>query len=241
MIILRKLIFIFIPVLLCFSLFVCSCFFSNLPYIYTDTGVKADLPVIIIDAGHGGIDGGATTDDGTPEKDINLSISLYLDEYLKLMGFKTILTRTKDISLGESESTIRKQKTADIMNRFYIMENTDNALFISIHQNHFSQKQYSGLQVFYSEAYYDESSSLAQCIQDSAVNQLQKDNKRLIKECPSSVYLIHNAVKPSVLVECGFLSNEDEANKLKTDEYRKQISFCIAMGIQDYISTRIEK
>ena len=77
MIILRKLIFIFIPVLLCFSLFICSCLFSNLPYIYTDTGVKADLPVIIIDAGHGGIDGGATTDDGTPEKDINLSISLF--------------------------------------------------------------------------------------------------------------------------------------------------------------------
>ncbi len=195
-----------------------------------------NFPVIIIDAGHGGFDGGASDSTGFAEKHINLNISLYLQKYLTLMGFGTILTRESDISLEDSDAkTIRQKKSSDLHNRMKIMENQDNALFISVHQNIYSQEKYSGMQVFYSPQFSEESSLLAQLIQENTVNLIQKDNTRQIKECGTSVYLIYNAVKPACLVECGFLSNKEEAEKLKTEVYQKQIAFTIAVGIQEYI------
>jgi N-acetylmuramoyl-L-alanine amidase len=115
-----------------------------------------------------------------------------------------------------------------------LMENTKNAIFVSIHQNHFSSPQYSGAQVFYSKNFSDESSELAQSIQDSITYYLQPENTRQIKPCGTSVYLIYNAVKPAVLVECGFLSNYDEAELLKTDDYQRKLAFTIALGIINY-------
>lgn len=193
------------------------------------------LPIIIIDAGHGGFDGGATTKDGYPEKHINLNISLYLKDFLQLLGFRTILTREKDVSLeDEGLSTIRQRKSSDLHNRMSLMEETENAVFISIHQNIYSEEKYDGMQVFYSPKLSEVSSVLAQSIQENTVELLQKDNTRQIKECGTGVYLIYNAVKPACLVECGFLSNVNEAKKLQTEGYQRQIAFCIAMGIQEY-------
>lgn len=135
-------------------------------------------------------------------------------------------------------NTIRQKKTSDLHNRMKIMEETDNAIFISIHQNKYTDGKYSGTQVFYSPKTKEESQILAQSIQDCVVNTLQKENTRQIKECGTSVFLMYNAVKPAVLVECGFLSNYEETNKLKTPEYQKKIAFCIAMGTQNYLSVR---
>ncbi len=234
----KKYLYIILSVLLSVSLFIASLFINEQPSVNTDS-VAISLPIIIIDAGHGGFDGGAVTKDGIPEKDINLNIALFLNEYLSLLGFDTILTREKDQSLeSEGFDTIRSKKTSDLHNRMKLMEETDNSIFISIHQNIYTQEKYSGMQVFYSPKTAEESSLLAKSIQETVVYELQQNNTRQIKECGTSVYLIYNAVKPAVLVECGFLSNFEEAEKLKTEKYQKQIAFCIAMGIQNYINSR---
>lgn len=241
--ILKKMIILAVCVVICFSLLVASCVYSvSLPISTNDAVMQKSIPIIIIDAGHGGFDGGASTNDGTPEKDINLKISLYLNEFLSSFGYKTILTRLVDESLeSDGLTTIKSKKTSDIHNRMKIMEDTESSLFISIHQNHYSVEKYNGTQVFYSLNFPEESSLLAQNIQDTVVSQLQPNNKRKIKECGSSVYLMFNAVKPAVLVECGFLSNNEEAEMLKTTQYQKKMAFCIAIGIQNYVTVKVEK
>ena len=192
---------------------------------------ERDFPLIIIDAGHGGFDGGAVARDGTPEKDINLSISLKLNDYLKALGFETLLTRNEDTALNsDSAASIREKKTSDLHNRMLLTQDNENSVLISIHQNHFTVEKYNGTQVFYSPN--DELSPiLAEYVQKNVVNSLQPENTRLIKKCGSSVYLIYKAVRPSILVECGFLSNREEAEKLKTDEYQSKMAFAVAEGI----------
>ena len=238
MIYLKKLLFVFVPVLICFVLFFSS-FVIKENIGYVNTSASNILPVIIIDAGHGGFDGGASTADGFPEKDINLSISLYLKDYLELYGFKTILTRSSDASLEDDGlTTIRKKKTSDIHNRMKIMSETDNAVFLSIHQNFYPVEKYSGMQVFYSPNFSEESSLLAQNIQETVTQTLQPNNERQIKKCGTSVFLIYNAVKTAVLVECGFLSNIEETNLLKSDVYQRKIAYCISLGIFNYVNSK---
>lgn len=237
--ILKKIYYVIIPTLLSFSILLDSFIKSDTILTAQTSTTIPSLPIIIIDAGHGGFDGGAVAYDGTPEKDINLSISKYLDEFLKVFGLKTVMIRDTDTSVeDEGLTTVREKKTSDLHNRMKTMSNTDNSIFVSIHQNKFSVERYSGTQVFYSPKTKEESSVLAECIQECIVSTLQTDNTRQIKECGTSVYLMYNAVKPAVLVECGFLSNKAEADKLKTSAYQKQIAFCIAVGIQNYLSSR---
>lgn len=239
MIYLKKLIYVVLPLIISVLIFICTLTLRNPISAVKSTKQNANQPIVIIDAGHGGFDGGAVSDDGTVEKDINLSIALYLQEYLAIFNIKTIMIRETDCSVEDNGlNTIRQKKSSDLHNRMKIMEETDNAIFVSIHQNKFPDGKYSGTQVFYSPKTKEESQVLAQTIQDYIVNTLQKDNTRQIKECGTSVFLMYNAVKPAVLVECGFLSNYEETNKLKTSEYQKKIAFCIAMGIQNYLSVR---
>ena len=234
----KKLLFSFICIVVSLIIYIYSFFTPDVIVSSKNNSLSKETPCIIIDAGHGGFDGGASTDDGYPEKHINLSISIYLSDYLTALGYETLLTRTIDESLEDSGlSTIRKRKTSDLHNRMKIMEETENAIYISIHQNHYSQEKYRGMQVFYSPSFSDESSALAESIQSYTVNALQPDNTRKIKECTSSVFLIYKAVKPAVLVECGFLSNEEEAELLQTEKYQKNIALCIAMGVQNYLSS----
>ncbi len=226
-----------------FCVFVCITFSAvlflngeNKKTVTTSADKTKTYPVIIIDAGHGGFDGGASTADGVPEKDINLSISLYLRDYLEYLGYETIMTRETDTSLeDEGLNTIREKKHSDIMNRYKISQNNENSIYVSVHQNHYSVEKYHGAQVFYSPENAEKSSVLAQCIQDSIVKNVQPDNTRCIKKCDSSVYLIYNAKNPAVLVECGFLSNYKEAADLQNEEYQKKIAFSTALGINDYL------
>lgn len=232
----KKCLYILLPIFVSISLLISSFILPENTNIASSDFVTSSSPIIIIDAGHGGFDGGAVTKDGFPEKDINLNISLYLNEYLTFLGFNTLLTRENDNSLeNDGLNTIRSKKTSDLHNRMKIMEETENSIFVSIHQNIYTQEKYSGIQVFFSPKTSAESSILAKNIQETVVHTLQPDNTRQIKECGTSVFLIYNAVRPAVLVECGFLSNYKEAEKLKTEEYQKRMAFCIAIGIQNYI------
>lgn len=190
---------------------------------------------VIIDAGHGGDDGGAIGIDGTVEKDINLDIALKLEKLLKFYGFDVIMTRTEDImTCDDGLDSLRKRKVSDIHNRFDVLEKNPDAVFISIHQNKFEDNSQHGTQVFYS-GNNDESKLLAESIQNSIVSVLQPDNSRVVKKSGSGIYLLYHAKLPAVLVECGFISNPAEVKKLNDEKYRMKIAFLIADGLIKYL------
>lgn len=192
---------------------------------------------VIIDAGHGGPDGGTSADDGTLEKDLNLQIAIKLNESLNSMGIKTVMIRTEDISVHDaSANTIRQKKVSDLKNRLKIINETNNSIFVSIHQNHFSDSRYSGTQVFYSKN-NPQSSVLADCIRQSVISDLQKDNTRETKPSGTDIYLLYHAESPAVMVECGFLSNINESKNLKNENYQKELAFVLALGISDYLNS----
>ena len=194
-------------------------------------------PVILLDAGHGGEDGGAVGLDGVVEKDLNLSIALKLDTFLRAMGYQTILTRTTDTDLHDAAaSTVRDRKTTDIHNRFAMQEALrDKDLFVSIHMNKFPGGGAHGTQVFYSKN-TPSSAVLAQSIQRSVIRLVQPENTRQIKPSGDSIYLLYYAKRPAVLVECGFISNAEEAARLQQDEYQNLMAFAIACGVLEYTS-----
>lgn len=199
-----------------------------------------ERPVIIIDAGHGGFDGGAVANDGTVEKDINLNIALGVSALLKQSGFKVIMTRESDISTDDVETdTISVRKKSDLKNRLELMEDYPDAVFVSIHLNKFTTSAANGSQVFYS-AKRPESKILGEYIQKSIVKLLQPENKRVNKQATSSTYILYNATLPAVLVECGFLSNKAELERLKNEEYQRKISFCIFCGILEFFQSKGE-
>lgn len=206
---------------------------------FSVSDVSSGVPeynTVIIDAGHGGVDGGTSSDDGILEKELNLQIALKVNEFLKSMGINTVMTRTKDVSIHDnSATTIREKKVSDIRNRLKIINETKNSVFVSIHQNHFSQEKYHGTQIFYSKN-NPESSSLADAVRQSVISVLQPDNSREIKQSGSEIYLLYHAESPSVMIECGFLSNKEETEKLKDDEYQNKLAFLISLGIMDFIN-----
>ena len=204
-------------------------------YVVTNTQPKTTLPLIIIDAGHGGGDGGTQSSSGILEKDINLDISKKLCCIFEMLGYKTLMVREDDLLLSDSDSnTVRQKKVSDIHNRMKKIEENPAGIFLSIHQNYFTQSKYNGTQVFYSPN-NAESRIIAQAIQNSVVEHLQNDNERKIKESGTEIYLLYHAKSPAVMVECGFLSNPGEAQLLNDDEYQRKISLAIADGVIDYL------
>lgn len=196
-----------------------------------------DNYTIVVDPGHGGIDGGTTAGDGTTEKIINLQIAQKLEQFLNAMGIKTVMTRKNDDSIHDSDATtIRQKKVSDIKNRLKIIENTENAVFVSIHQNHFGDSKYSGTQVFYSKN-NPRSKELAEDIRAQIILNLQKENTREVKQSGTEIYLLYHSKVPSVMVECGFLSNEQETKKLKEESYQRQLAFLIALGIVEFLNS----
>lgn len=208
-------------------------------FVYLVSTSVSELPTIIVDAGHGGIDGGAVGVDGTIEKGINLAIAQNLEQTLCALGFDVVMTRTEDTLIGNnSAQTIRERKSSDLKERMKITERYDNALLVSIHQNQYSVEKYSGAQVFYSQN-DEQSKQLADLIQRSIVSRLQPENERETKPSGKEIYLLYYAKIPSVMVECGFLSNRAEVQKLKDAEYQRQMSFSIACGILDYCQVEV--
>lgn len=182
---------------------------------------------------HGGFDGGAVASDGTVEKDINLKITLAAAKFLRQSGFNVILTRENDVSTDDVETDkISARKKSDLKNRLNLMKDYKYAVFVSIHLNKFTTSAANGSQVFYSRS--EESKRLGDCIQKSIVAKLQPENTRVNKLATSSTYLLYNATVPSVLVECGFLSNKAELEKLKDQDYQNKMAFSIYCGILEY-------
>ena len=160
---------------------------------------------------------GAIGVDGQIEKEINLSIALKLDTMLRAYGFQTIMTRDSDVSIHSPDAkTVRQQKTSDLKNRLKLLEDTSSGILISIHQNKYSQSSAHGTQVFYGKNCL-ESKELAEMLQKTITGYLQPENTREIKQATKDIYILYQATKPAVMVECGFLSNAAEADKL-TDE-----------------------
>lgn len=191
-------------------------------------------PIIIVDAGHGGFDGGAVANDGTAEKDINLNIAVFLKGFLEQSGFEVILTRDSDRGTDDDISEkIAVRKKSDLRNRLNLMQKYPDAIFVSVHLNKFTTSAASGAQVFYSKN-HSNSPRLGQCVQGSIISLLQKENTRVIKQATSSTYLLNNATIPAIIVECGFLSNAGDLALLKDEAYQRKMAFCIYSGIKEY-------
>lgn len=198
----------------------------------TSQSTSAPRPItVVIDAGHGGEDGGAVSASGIYEKDLNLAIAKQLCDLLTANGVTVVMTRTTDTLLYDRNVDYHGRKKAlDLAARRKIAEETENAIFVSIHMNAYPLPQYSGLQVWYSK-HHPESHTLADTLQSNAQRVLQPQNNRKTKAAGSNIYLLHHLTCPAILVECGFLSNAAEAEQLNTPEYQKELAFVIALAI----------
>ena len=186
---------------------------------------------VIVDAGHGGEDGGTQSSAGVLEKDVNLEISMRLGNLLKLLGYNVIYTRTEDkLVYGTDAVTQRQKKVSDIHYRKNFIDIYPETLFLSIHQNYFYESKYFGAQVFYSEN-NPKSKTFADSIQVSIRSLLQPENDRQTKATGSDIYLLYHAKSPAVMVECGFMSNAGVALLLSDDAYQKKMCLAVAAGI----------
>ena len=169
----------------------------------------------------------------TNEKDINLAIAKKLDGILRFYGFSTVMTRTSDSAINDSGDKIRSQKKSDMYNRLSFMENNPDAVFVSIHLNKYTTSAASGAQTFYSDN-FEQSKTLADDIQKIITSLIEPYNKRVIKKGTSDAFLLYNAKTPAVIVECGFLSNHQDLEKLKDNNYQNKMAFAIADGILNF-------
>ena len=186
------------------------------------------LPVIVVDAGHGGMDGGAVGPDGLLEKDLNLSISLRLADFLRAFGFPVVLTRDADEMQGG--------KAEDIRARAALAESCgEDAIFVSIHQNKFPQTSSHGTQTFFGLR-GSGSEALAELLQTEIVRKLQPENHRMCQQGGSGIYLLKNLPCTAVMIECGFLSNDDDVRLLTDETYQARLAFVIAGTILEYVN-----
>ena len=185
--------------------------------------ITGRVGTLVLDAGHGGEDGGAVSVTGVPESRINLAIVLKLDDLLGFYGEAPILLRNEDISLHDSDAvSMREKKVSDLKNRVAAVEAAQGATLLSIHQNTFPEGKYHGAQTFYAPT--DGSQELAQSIQTAIQTTLQTDNNREIKKIPDTVYLMNHITCRAVLVECGFLTNPEEEAMLRDDAYQRKLA-----------------
>ena len=181
--------------------------------------------VFVIDAGHGGEDGGAVSCSGVKESGINLDIALRVNDMLHLLGAETVMIRKADVSVHTSGNSIGARKASDLRERVRIVNSMENSILISIHQNYFTQSQYSGAQMFYNDQ--AGAMELAKSLQDSFLSTINRGSNRQSKKV-DGIYLLENIQRPGILVECGFLSNPQEEALLRTGEYQKKICCVIA-------------
>lgn len=223
----------------CFYLFTIVCILS-----LSDWGSKAvtviaeNTPMeretcIVIDPGHGGEDGGATSCTGVLESTYNLSIATRLNDLFHLLGYDTKMIRTTDTSIYTKGETIAQKKVSDLKERVRIVNETENALLLSIHQNNFPDGRYSGAQVFYAGT--EESQELAKRLQTAFVSTLNPGSKRKCKKS-DGVYLMEHINCTGVLIECGFLSNPGEEARLRDGAYQKKLCCVIAATVSEYLS-----
>ena len=212
-----------------------SCFFSR--EVGTHQAIQNETEktpfIVVLDAGHGGEDGGAVSASGIYEKNLNLSIAFLVRDLLTASGIEVVMTRETDILLYDRNVDFYGRKKAlDLLARRQIAEETEHAVFVSIHMNAYPLSQYKGLQVWYSP-HNEQSRVIADRIQKNVCRSLQTSNTRKIKMAGENIYLLSRLNCPAVLVECGFLSNPDEAELLNTQEYQEKLAFLIFLSIME--------
>ena len=189
--------------------------------------VTAQQPALVLDAGHGGEDGGAVSLTGVPESQINLAIVLDMRDILGLYGVEPLLLREEDISLHDDDAnTLREKKRSDLKNRVAAIEAVEGGTLLSIHQNTYPGSRYHGAHVFYAPT--EGSQELAEHFQNSIKAALQPDNERAVKRIPDTVYIMNHVTCPAVLIECGFLTNPEEEALLRDEDYQRKLSAVIA-------------
>ena len=202
--------------------------------------VAAPVPpaLVVIDAGHGGRDGGAVGESGVLEKDLNLMIAQKLRDLLTAAGVDCVMTREEDrLVCDESDPALKgKMKQTDLKNRLQIAKDNPSARFISIHMNKFPQEKYFGLQVYYSKN-DPQSFELAKEIQENTRKYLQVQNARKVKPADSKIYLLDRAESPAVLVECGFLSNPEECKRLCDGDYQNELAYILLFSLLKNMDT----
>ena len=204
----------------------------NLSYVSAQ-GKLFGNETVVIDAGHGGEDGGAVSISGAIESHLNLSIAQRLDSILGFYGVNTMLLRNSDVSLHSSDArTIREKKVSDLHNRVNMIESLPDPIVISIHQNTFTDSKYHGAQVFYSNE--DLSLPFAQIAQDMLRKNLDPENTRKPTAVPGSVYLMNHITCKAILVECGFLSNPEEDILLQSSTYQTKLAASLAEAYIQY-------
>lgn len=200
----------------------------------TESTPKPNRHCIVIDAGHGGEDGGAISCTGVLESEINLSIALRLEDLLHLLGFRTQMIRTTNTAVYTGGTTIAQKKISDLKERVRIVNSRENAILLSIHQNHFTDGAYHGAQVFYSGG--DASMQLAELMQTNFAASVNPGSRRQCKKA-SGVYLMEQIQCTGVLVECGFLSNAVEENQLRTPAYQQRICCVIGATLSQFLAS----
>ncbi len=217
-------------VFVCAAVLVCAAMLSRLGSVIAVSTTQAPAPVVVIDAGHGGEDGGAISVSGIRESGINLEISLRLNDLLRFLGAETRMIRTEDVSVCTEGDTIAAKKVSDIRNRVAFVQNTPNAVLISIHQNQYSEEKYRGAQVFYAAG----SEDLAEALQAALIAQVDPRNHRACKPA-KDIYLMEHVTCPAALIECGFLSNYAEEQLLRDETYQKKLAAAIAGSLLAYL------
>lgn len=197
---------------------------------------EGDLPTVILDAGHGGLDSGAVSVYGDEEKHLNLEVAKKLGAFLENGGVRVIYTRTDDVML-ESETKAGSKKTRDLLARVELAKKYPEALFVSLHMNTLPIEKYKGLQVFYTDR-NDANRALAQVMQNSVSSSLQTENTRKAKNAEGKIYILDRIDQPAILIECGFLTNKEEASLLKNDEYQAKLSYVLSRSILDFLCER---
>lgn len=191
-----------------------------------------DRKTVVIDAGHGGVDGGATSCTGVLESKFNLEIALKLNDLMHLLGVDTVMIRETDCSVYTQGETIAQKKVSDLKERVRIVNSNENALLISIHQNLFSDSKYSGAQVFYAPT--EGSETLARQLQSELIRTVNPGSHRQVKKA-DGIYLMQNIKIAGALIECGFLSNPQEEYLLRDTTYQQKLCSVIACTVSNYL------
>lgn len=189
------------------------------------------LPVLVIDPGHGGIDGGAVGIDGTKESDLNLRIALKMQAIAQLYGAETQMTRVDD---SRRTDILDYSEHEDLVYRTNLINKVDNGVLFSVHMNFFPTSQPSGAQILYAAG--EGSAELGELVQRNIVAFLQPENRRLAEPAPSQLYITSHVKCPAVLAECGFLSNLSELEKLSDNRYQSSMALLLAGSYLQFIS-----
>lgn len=236
-ILIRKCVFLLSALFCCFLAGLAAVLFFGHTPTAPAFAVRNSAPVtVVVDAGHGGEDGGAISPDGVEESRLNLEIALRVNDLLRFAGQRTLLTRSADVTIADPDlSTMRQRKVSDLKNRVALVNNTENAVLLSIHQNSLPSSVVThGAQVFWNRQ--EGAEGLAETVQDALNEYINAGNEKHPKQIPATIYLMKNITSPGIIVECGFLSNPEETGRLQQPEYQRKLAAAIAAGYLRHVA-----